>query len=91
MQKEGLGNLESFESCSHGAGCKIGRKQAQRELDLEAEIKRLNDKGIIHAVRNKNDLDEASGAYKDIDVVMANQADLVKIKVELKPLAVLKG
>lgn len=88
---EGLGNPESFESCSHGAGRKMGRKQAQRELDLDAEIKRLNDKGIIHAVRNKNDLDEASGAYKDIDVVMANQSDLVKIKVELEPLAVVKG
>jgi len=88
---EGLGNPESFESCSHGAGRKMGRKQAQRELDLEAEIKRLNDKGIIHAVRNKNDLDEASGAYKDIDVVMANQTDLVRVKVELEPLAVVKG
>ena len=48
-------------------------------------------RGIIHAVRNLNDLDEASGAYKDIDVVMANQTDLVKIKVELEPLAVVKG
>jgi tRNA-splicing ligase RtcB (3'-phosphate/5'-hydroxy nucleic acid ligase) len=74
-----------------GLGRKMGRKQAQRELDLDAEIKRLNDKGIIHAVRNINDLDEASGAYKDIDVVMANQTDLVKIKVKLEPLAVVKG
>ncbi|TRX66390.1 RtcB family protein [Carboxylicivirga sp. M1479] len=88
---EGLGNSESFESCSHGAGRIMGRKQAQRELSLEAEVKRLNDKGIIHGIRHQKDLDEASGAYKDIDMVMANQTDLVKVKVELEPLAVVKG
>jgi tRNA-splicing ligase RtcB (3'-phosphate/5'-hydroxy nucleic acid ligase) len=88
---EGLGNPESFESCSHGAGRRMGRKQAQQNLNLNEEIKRLNDKGIIHAIRNERDLDEAAGAYKDIDTVMANQADLVKIKVELEPLAVIKG
>ncbi|GAF02291.1 RNA-splicing ligase RtcB [Saccharicrinis fermentans DSM 9555 = JCM 21142] len=88
---EGLGNPESFESCSHGAGRVMGRKQAQRELDLNTEIKRLDDKGIIHGIRHNKDLDEAAGAYKDIDTVMANQQDLVKIKVELEPLAVVKG
>lgn len=88
---EGLGNPESFESCSHGAGRKMGRKQAQQNLNLSEEIKRLNDKGIIHAIRSERDLDEAAGAYKDIDIVMANQSDLVKIKVELEPLAVIKG
>lgn len=88
---EGLGNPESFESCSHGAGRVMGRKQAQRELSLEAEIRKLNDKGIIHGIRHQKDLDEAAGAYKDIDTVMSNQADLVKIKVELEPLAVVKG
>ncbi len=88
---EGLGNPQSFESCSHGAGRVMGRKQAQRELDLETEIKRLNDKNIIHAIRSPKDLDEATGAYKDIDAVMANQQDLVKVKVELEPLAVIKG
>jgi len=88
---EGLGNPESFESCSHGAGRVMGRKQAQRELDLDTEIKRLDDKGIVHGIRNRKDLDEAAGAYKDIDTVMANQTDLVKVKVELEPLAVVKG
>ncbi|MGV8829690.1 MAG: RtcB family protein [Breznakibacter sp.] len=88
---EGLGNPDSFESCSHGAGRMMGRKQAQRELDLSTEIRRMESKGIIHAIRHQKDLDEAPGAYKDIDVVMANQADLVKIKVKLEPLAVVKG
>ena len=88
---EGLGNPDSFNSCSHGAGRKMGRKQAERELNLEEEQRRLNDKGIIHSVRTKKDLDEASGAYKDIEEVMYNQQDLVKILVELTPLGVIKG
>jgi tRNA-splicing ligase RtcB len=88
---KGKGNLESFQSCSHGAGRRMGRKQAQRELSLTQEVKRLDDLGVIHAIRNEKDLDEAAGAYKDINVVMANQADLVDIEVELRPLAVIKG
>jgi tRNA-splicing ligase RtcB len=87
----GLGNPESFESCSHGAGRRMGRKQACRELSLEMEIKRLDDIGVIHGMRTEKDLDEAAGAYKDIDVVMANQADLVEIVTKLRPLAVIKA
>jgi tRNA-splicing ligase RtcB (3'-phosphate/5'-hydroxy nucleic acid ligase) len=87
----GLGNTESFMSCSHGAGRKMGRKQAMRELSLEGEIKKLDDLGIIHAIRTQTDLDEAAGAYKDIDIVMKNQNDLVEVVVELTPLAVIKG
>ena len=88
---KGLGNPESFESCSHGAGRKMGRGQAIRELKLEDEIKILNDQGIVHGIRNAKDLDEASGAYKDISTVMENQKDLVEILVELTPLGVIKG
>lgn len=88
---KGLGNEESFRSCSHGAGRKMGRKQAQRELDLKEEIANLDKKGIVHAIRNQKDLDEAPGSYKDINEVMKNQEDLVEIVVELSPLAVLKG
>ena len=87
----GKGNPESFNSCSHGAGRKMGRKAATRNLDLQDEIKRLDEQGIIHGIRNARDLDEAPGAYKDISRVMANQADLVEISVELQPLAVIKG
>jgi len=88
---KGLGNPESFMSCSHGAGRKMGRSQAIKTLNLEEEIKKLNDQGIIHGIRTAKDLDEASGAYKDIDVVMNNQKDLVEIMVELSPLGVIKG
>jgi tRNA-splicing ligase RtcB len=87
---QGLGNADSFNSCSHGAGRKMSRTKAQNELSLEDEIKILDDQGIIHGIRNKSDLDEATGAYKNIDEVMENQKDLVKIVVELKPLAVIK-
>lgn len=88
---QGKGNIESFQSCSHGAGRTMGRKQAQRELVLEEEIEKLNSKGIVHSIRNTRDLDEAPGAYKNIDIVMRSQADLVDILVELSPLAVIKG
>jgi len=87
----GKGNKESFESCSHGAGRLMGRNQARQRLNLEEEVKKLNDKGIIHSIRGVQDLDEASGAYKPIEVVMKNQEDLVDILVELEPLAVIKG
>ena len=87
----GKGNTESFASCAHGAGRKMGRKQAQRQLDLEEEQKKLEDQGIIHSIRHAKDLDEAAGAYKDIDEVIDNQLDLVEVLVELHPLAVIKG
>ena len=51
----------------------------------------LDAKGIIHSVRNVDDLDEAPSSYKDIDVVMEEQKDLVDIVMELTPLAVVKG
>ena len=88
---EGKGNEKSFKSCSHGAGRIMSRSKAKEALDLKDEIKKLDDKGIVHGIRNVSDLDEASGAYKDIDVVMHNQQDLVNIRVELKPMAVVKG
>jgi tRNA-splicing ligase RtcB len=88
---KGKGNPDSFMSCSHGAGRKMGRKQAERELNLEEEVRKLDEQGILHAIRGKKDLDEASGAYKDIDMVMRNQMDLVDIVVELSPLGVIKG
>ena len=88
---EGLGNTESFMSCSHGAGRVMSRSAAIRTLDLEEEKRKLDALGIIHSIRAKSDLEEASSAYKDISQVMAFQSDLVRIKVELSPLAVVKG
>ncbi len=88
---EGKGNPDSFMSCSHGAGRKLGRRQAVRDLDLEFERAKLDKLGIIHSLHSRKDLDEASGAYKDINKVMDNQKDLVDIVTELRPLGVIKG
>ena len=87
----GKGNKDSFMSCSHGAGRQMGRKQAQRTLNLADEIKKLDDLGVIHAIRTVDDLDEAPSSYKDINVVMEEQEDLVDNVHELKPLGVIKG
>jgi len=87
----GLGNPESFSSCSHGAGRRMGRKEAQRSLDLEQEKSKLDRLGVIHALRGRRDLDEAPGAYKEIIRVISAQEDLVEVVLELTPLAVIKG
>lgn len=73
---EGTGNPASYESCSHGAGRRLSRGQARRELDvagLEAQMSgRVWNSGQAEAL-----LDEDPRAYKDIDQVMADQSDLV--------------
>ena len=88
---EGLGCPESFMSSSHGAGRLMSRTEAIKTLSLQKEIEMLDSKGIIHGIRSQNHLDEAASAYKDIDEVMANQKDLVKIITRLSPIAVVKG
>lgn len=86
---EGLGSPESFQSCSHGAGRQMGRKQAERTLDLAIEQAKMGN--VVHGLRNKTDLDEAPGAYKDIDAVMAAQQDLTRIVSKRLPLGSIKG
>lgn len=88
---QGKGNEASLCSCSHGAGRRMSRIQARKRLDLETERALLDAKGIIHAIKSVEDLDEASSAYKDINTVMNEQKDLVNILVELTPLGVIKG
>jgi len=88
---EWLGNKDSFMSCSHWAGRKMSRTEAEKTLNLEDEIALMDKQGIVHWIRNKSDLDEAPSAYKNIDEVMENQKDLVKIVTRLTPLAVIKG
>ena len=87
----GMGNPLSFMSCSHGAGRILGRKEAQRVLNLREEIDKLSKQQILHSLRHRSDLEEAPGAYKDIGEVIDNQRDLIEVVVELQPLAVLKG
>ena len=85
---EGLGNPDAFESASHGAGRRMSRHAARKRFsvhDLEYQttgVECRKDKGV---------LDEIPGAYKDIDEVMRNQADLVEIRFQLKQVLCVKG
>lgn len=88
---ESLGNEASMNSCSHGAGRVMSRTKAKEELDLKTEQEKLNKKGILHAIRNQSDLEEASSAYKDIEEVINNESDLIKPIIKLEPLGVIKG
>ena len=88
---EGLGNPDSFCSCSHGAGRLLSRSAAIRTLNMAEEVANLEAKGIVHGIRNQDDMQEASGAYKDIEEVIANELDLVRVKTRLLPVAVIKG
>jgi tRNA-splicing ligase RtcB len=101
---EGLGNPASFQSCSHGAGRRLARGQANRELTLEECEKAMGDVVYdrFHYQQSKfrrkkqnekklYDLSEAPLAYKNIDTVIQAENDLVKPLVRLSPLAVVKG
>lgn len=88
---EGLGNPESFCSCSHGAGRLLSRSAAIRTLNMAEKIARLESMSIVHAIRRQDDMQEASGAYKNIDEVIANELDLIRVKTRLVPIAVIKG
>lgn len=85
---KGLGNAESFCSCSHGAGRRMSRSEAKRTFTVQdfaaqtAGVECRKDDGV---------LDEIPGAYKSIDVVMANQTDLVEVLHELKQVMCVKG
>jgi len=86
---EGRGNKASFNSCSHGAGRTMSRSKAKKALTLSKEVDKMD--GIVHGMYSVAKLDEAVGAYKNIDKVMENQKDLVKIKYVLSPLVSIKG
>jgi tRNA-splicing ligase RtcB len=95
---KGLGNAESFTSCSHGAGRRLGRREACRMLTKEECDSSM--RGVVfdgwkpaHGRKQKGllDLEEAPPAYKDIEEVIAAQRDLIDPLVKLRPLGVLKG
>jgi tRNA-splicing ligase RtcB len=88
----GLGNPESFQSCSHGAGRRLSRTAALKARTSDHVIDALRRKGIELAKRSHKDVAEEAGhAYKDVDAVMASQRDLVEPVHKLKPLGVVKG
>lgn len=88
----GLGNEASFNSSSHGAGRKMSRSRAKRELDKEAFVDQMTRAGITwNSDRVDALIDEAPLAYKRIEQVMADQSDLCEIVTEIKQIFNYKG
>jgi tRNA-splicing ligase RtcB len=89
---EGLGNADSFSSCSHGAGRHLSRKEALKKFNKTDIIAALEHEGITVGVPKESLLaDETREAYKDIESVMEAQKDLVKPLLKLKTVLVVKG
>ena len=84
----GLGNPESFESCSHGAGRVMSRTKAKKMFSVEDHIKATEG---VECRKDANVVDEIPMAYKDIDAVMAAQQDLVEVVHTLKQVVCVKG
>jgi tRNA-splicing ligase RtcB len=84
----GRGNLESFCSCSHGAGRVMSRAEAKRRFTLADHVA---DTAGIECRKDEDVIDETPKAYKDIDAVMAAQADLVEIVHTLRQVVCVKG
>jgi tRNA-splicing ligase RtcB len=84
----GLGNAESFESASHGAGRRMSRSQAKKRFSVDDL--REQTKGV-ECRKDGGVLDEIPSAYKDIGKVMEQQRDLVEIVAELRQLICVKG
>ena len=85
---EGLGNPDSFMSASHGAGRRMSRGQAKRTFTRDDLIAQT---AGVECRKDSAVIDEIPGAYKSIDEVMANQADLVKVVATLKQVMCIKG
>jgi len=85
---KGKGNKDSFCSCSHGAGRKLGRNQAKKMYTVDDLISQTEG---IECPKDEARIDEIPSAYKSIDVVMENQSDLVDIVHTLKQVINVKG
>lgn len=84
----GLGNPDAFHSCSHGAGRRMSRSAAKRKFDRFDLMAQTEG---IECRKDGEVIDEIPAAYKDIDVVMANQQDLVEVVHTLRQVMCIKG
>lgn len=84
----GKGNAESYCSCSHGAGRVMSRKAAEKHFTVADVIAQT---AGVECKKDKSVLDEIPGAYKPIEQVMQNQADLVEVVAVLKQVLCVKG
>ncbi len=84
----GLGNPESFDSCSHGAGRSMSRGEARRRFTVADHIKATEG---IECRKDVDVIDETPAAYKPIDAVMEAQKDLVEVIHTLHQVVCVKG
>jgi tRNA-splicing ligase RtcB len=84
----GLGNEDSFCSCSHGAGRVMSRAEAKRRISLEEHSKAV---AGVECRKDADVIDETPAAYKPIEAVMQAQEDLVEIMHTLKQVLCVKG
>lgn len=84
----GKGNAQSYCSCSHGAGRLMSRNAAKKTYTLDDLIAQTQG---VECRKDEGVLDEIPGAYKPIEQVMANQADLVEVVATLKQVLCVKG
>ncbi len=84
----GLGNADSFHSCSHGSGRVMSRTQAKKLISLEDHRKAT---AHVECRKDADVVDESPAAYKSIDAVMEAQKDLVEIVHTLRQVVCVKG
>jgi tRNA-splicing ligase RtcB len=84
----GLGNPQSFSSCSHGAGRVMSRSAAQKRFTVADHVAATEG---VECRKDSGVIDETPAAYKDIDAVMAAQRDLVEVAHTLKQVLCVKG
>ena len=84
----GLGNPESFDSCSHGAGRVMSRTQAKKQFTVADHVQATRG---VECRKDEAVIDEIPMAYKDIDAVMQAQDDLVEVVHTLKQVVCVKG
>ncbi len=85
---KGKGNVQSFCSCSHGAGRLMSRNKAKKAYTLDDLIKQTEG---VECRKDGGVLDEIPSAYKPIEKVMENQSDLVEVVATLKQVVCVKG
>lgn len=84
----GLGNPDSFCSCSHGAGRAMSRGQAKKLISVEDHIKATEG---IECRKDADVIDESPAAYKDVGAVIAAQTDLIEVVHRLRQIVNVKG
>ncbi len=85
----GKGNADSFCTCSHGAGRAMSRTEAKRRFTLGGSPQAATEG--VECRKDAGVIDETPMAYKDIDAVMAAQADLIDVVHTLRQVVCVKG